>query len=269
MFSKPQYIALWVVVLLTLVILNLPSQTANRLKLAIGSLFVPLFGLTRSTQQTTQHAADSLVPRSELIRQNERLQRENEQLKLQLLQAQEAMRENARLRQELNWKSTTRWNVKLAKVVLREPSNWWRTVQIDLGSRDGMKLNFPVLSPDGSLIGRISNVSLTRSQVVLLGDPNCRVPAAVENDARDEGVLLNSSSSLDNSLVVLGYLPRGSNLKPGQNVFTSSKSKIFRQGIPIGKVVDSEPVNYGLQTEARVKLSANLSSLEEVWVLCE
>ncbi len=269
MFKKPQYIVLCVVVLLVLVILNLPGQTANRLKLAIGSLFVPLFGLSRSTQQTTERVADSLVPRSELIRQNEQLQRENQQLKLELTQTQEAMRENARLRKEVNWKSATKWNVKLAKVVLREPANWWRTVQIDLGSRDGMKMNFPVLSPDGSLVGRISNVSLTRSQVVLLGDPSCRVPAVVENDARNEGVLLNSSSSLDNSLVALGYLPPGSNLKPGQNVFTSSKSKIFRQGIPIGIIVDSEPVSYGLQTEARVKLSANLSSLEEVWVLCE
>src|SRR5262245_19061683 len=152
MFKKPQYIALWIVVLLTLVILNLPSGTANRLKLAIGSLFVPLFGLTRSAQQTAGHAADSLVPRSQLIAENERLRRENEQLKLQLSQVQEATRENARFRQLYNWQPQAAWKTKLAKVVLRDPANWWRTVWIDLGSRDGMKLNFPILSPEGFLV---------------------------------------------------------------------------------------------------------------------
>lgn len=269
MFRKPQYIALWVVVLLTLVILNLPSQTTNRLKLAIGSLFVPLFGLTRSTEQTARHAADTLVPRSELIRQNEQLQRKNQQLELELVQARAAMNENARLRQLYNWQPKAKWKPKLAHVVLREPSNWWRTVQIDLGSRDGMRLNFPVLSPEGFLVGRVSSVSLTRSQIVLIGDSNCRVSARVENEARDQGVLLNSSSSSDNSLVALGYLPRGSILKPNQNVVTSGNGGIFPPDVTIGKIVDFEPVGYGLQTEARVKLSANLGALEEVWVLSE
>lgn len=268
MFRKPQYIALWVVVLLTLVILNLPSQTANRLKLAIGSLFVPLFGLARTTQQAAGESADTLVPRRELIRQNAQIQRESESLRLELRQAQEATRENARLRDLYNWQKKTPWKLKLASVVLREPSNWWRTVQIDLGSRDGMRLNFPVLTPEG-LVGRISSVvSLTRSQVVLLGDPNCRVSALIENDSRDHGVLLNSSSSLDNALVVLGFLPRGSNLKPGQNVVTSGMGGIFPKGIPIGRIVDFQSVEYGLGSEARLKLTANLSALEEVWVIC-
>lgn len=269
MFKKPQYIALWVVVLLTLVFLNLPSQTASRLKLAIGSLFVPLFGLARSTEQTTGKAADTLVPRSELLRQNEQFRRENQELKLQLAQSQEAVRENARFRQLYNWQPRGAWKPKLANVVLREPANWWRTVQIDLGSRDGMKLNQPVLSPEGFLVGRISSVSLTRSQIVLVGDPNCRVSAVIENDARDQGVLLNSFSSSDKSLVTLGYLPRGSILKPGQNVVTSGNGGTFPKGISVGKVVDSESVGYGLQSEARVKLSANLSALEEVWVISE
>ena len=51
MLKRPHYIALGLVVLLTLVILNLPSQTTARLKLGIGSLFLPLFGLASSAQQ--------------------------------------------------------------------------------------------------------------------------------------------------------------------------------------------------------------------------
>ena len=53
MFSRPHYIDLGLVVVLTLVVLDLKQRTAGRLKLAIGGLFLPLFGLSSSSQQAT------------------------------------------------------------------------------------------------------------------------------------------------------------------------------------------------------------------------
>jgi rod shape-determining protein MreC len=265
MLKRPHYIALGLVVLLTLVILNLPSQTSARFKLGIGSLFLPLFGLAGSSQQLAGTMGDTVVSRRELLRLNDELRRENQQLRLQAMQAQETASENARLRQLVGWQRQTSWKLKLAKVVLREPANWWRTVQIDLGSRDGLRVNLPVLTTDG-LVGRISSVSLTRSQVVLLGDPNCKVSARVENEAHDTGVI-GASGPLDTEFVGLGYLSRNANLKPAQNVVTSGEGGIFPPGIPIGKVVDVQAVDFGLRTQARVRLAANLNALEEVWVM--
>ena len=265
MLKRPHYIALGLVVLLTLVLLNLPGRTTARFKLGIGSLFLPLFGLASSTQQLAGSSKDAVVTRGELLRLNDGLRRENQQLRLQALQAQETAAENARLRQLLGWQRQTNWRLKLAKVVLREPANWWRTVQIDLGSRDGLRVNLPVLTTDG-LVGRISSVSLTRSQVVLLGDPNCKVSARVVNDTRDTGVI-GPSGPLDTGFVELGYLSRNANLKPAQNVVTSGEGGIFPAGIVIGKIVDVQAADYGLRAQALVKLSANLNALEEVWVM--
>jgi rod shape-determining protein MreC len=265
MLRRPHYIALGLIVLLTLVILNLPGQTTARLKLGIGSLFLPLFGLTSSAQQLVGTAGDAVVPRGELLKLNEGLRRENQQMRLQAMQAEETARENARLRQLVGWQRQTPWKLKLARVVLREPANWWLTVQIDLGSRDGLRVNLPVLTADG-LVGRLSSVSLTRSQVTLLGDPNCKVSARVENETHDAGII-GASGPLETDLVALGYLSRNANLKPGQNVVTSGEGGIFPKGIPIGKVVDVQPVDYGSRAEARVKLAANLNALEEVWVM--
>jgi rod shape-determining protein MreC len=72
---------------------------------------------------------------------------------------------------------------------------------------------------------------------------------------------------LDSSLVNLGFLSRNAALAPGQKVVTSGLGGIFPAGIPIGTIVDFRSVEFGLYTEARVKLAANLSALEEVWVL--
>jgi rod shape-determining protein MreC len=267
MLRRPHYIALGLIVLLTLVTLNLPGHTTARLKLGIGSLFLPLFGLANSTQQAAGTAVSAIVPRGQALKLNEELRRENERLRLQAMQSEETARENARLRQLLRWQLQRSWKLKLARVVLRDPANWWRTVQIDLGSRDGLRVNFPVLTMDG-LVGRVSSVSLTRSQVTLLGDPNCKVSARVENETHDTGVI-GPSGPLETELVELGYLSRNAKLKPGQSVFTSGEGGIFPPGIPIGKVTDLQSVDYGSRAEARVKLAANLNALQEVWVMLQ
>jgi len=265
MLRRSHYIALGVVLGLTLLILNLPSRTAARIKLGIGSLFLPFFGLTNSAQRLAGKTADSALPRGELLRQNEALRIENQELRFRLMQSDKDGLENDRLRQLLGWQHQQPWKLKPGRVVLREPANWWRMVQIDLGSRDGVKTNLPVMTTDG-LVGRISSVGLTRSQVVLLGDPDCKVAARVLNPTRDTGVI-GPGDPLDREFVEMGYLSRSADLKSGQEVITSGLGGLFPANIVIGKVVDAHTVEYGLYTVARVKLAANLSALEEVWVL--
>jgi len=265
MFKQKNYLALGAVVLVALLILSLPPKATVRLKLAIGSLFLPLLGLASTAQQLPVAAADAVMSRRELLQLTETLRRENDQLKVMALQSAATARENDQLRAALERQRQLPWKLKFANVILRDPANWWRTIEIDLGSRDGLTNNLPVLTADG-LVGRISSVGLTRSQIVLLTDPNCKASALVENPAHDTGVI-SAGGPLDNSLVQLAYLSGGANLKPGQSVITSGLGGIFPKGIPIGQVVDSRPVEFGLYTEARVKLSANLGALEQVWVL--
>jgi len=265
MFKQKNYLALGAVVLVAIILLSLPSRATARLKLSVGSWFLPLFGLAGAAQQLPADLADSVLSRRELLHQVDILRRENQQLRSQAVQGVAIARENDQLRALFNWQRQSPWRLKLANVVMRDPANWWRTVQIDLGTRDGLRENLPVIT-DAGLVGRVSSVSLTRAQVILVGDPNCRVSALVENSARDMGVLL-AGGTLDTSLVELTYLASSANLKPGQSVITSGLGGIFPKGIPIGQVVDSRSVEYGLYTDARVKLNANLGSLEQVWVL--
>ena len=265
MFKQQNYLAIGAVVIVAMLLLSLPTRVTERLKLAVASWFLPLFGLASAGQQLPAELANSSLPRRELLHQIDNLTRENQQLRSQAIQSSAIARENDQLRALFNWQKQAPWKLKLANVVMRDPANWWRTAQINLGSRDGVTNDLPVLTSAG-LVGRVSSVSYTKSQIVLIGDPNCRVSAMVENAARDMGVIV-ASGPVDTSLVELTYMASSANLKPGQNVLTSGLGGVFPPGIPIGQIVDSRSVEYGLYTEARVKLSANLGSLEQVWVL--
>ena len=266
MLKRPHYIALAIVFLLVLILFKLPGTTAARLKLAFGSFFLPLFGLSVSTQQLADKAGTAVLPRSELERQNQDLRRQNDELKIREQQNEQIWRENERLREFVGWQRQSRWKFKPARVIGRDPANWWRTLQIDLGSRNDIQPNMPVLTRDG-LIGRIASVGGTRAQVLLLGDPNLRVAAVIKETGETGVILANASHPLENNMVDLGYLAGRSSIQAGQTVWTSGDGGIFPKGILIGNVVDWRSVESGLATEARVRLSAKMNSLEDVLVL--
>jgi rod shape-determining protein MreC len=253
------------VILLTLVLLRLPNQTASQVKLAISGLFLPLFGLAGSTHHMAEKSAQALVPRQKLVKRLDQALKENQELQIKAAQADELTRENARLRQHLGMPKQLPWKVVLAEVVARDPANWARSIRINAGLREGVATNSPVLTADG-LVGRVSEVGYTQAQVVLLGDPDCRVSVLIE-ETRDHGVISpTSSSALDNILVDLSYLSRNSLVTPGQRVVTSGLGGVFPKGILVGRIADSRSVGYGLYLEARVVVSAKLNALEEVWV---
>jgi rod shape-determining protein MreC len=249
-----------------LVLLNLPERTAVQTKISLGGLFIPLFGLAATGDTLARSATASLTPRSQLATELAVLRDENARLRLQSAQGSEALRENDRLRQLLGWQRQLPWKTRMARILARDPENWWRTAQIDLGVRDGIKTDLPVLGPEG-LVGRIGDVGLNSSQVIFVGDPKCRVSVVVRETGENGVISAAASSVLDHRLVDLTHLPRHSTLKPGQTVYTSGLGGIFPAGIPVGNVVDSRSVSYGLMTEARVKLAADSARLNEVAVL--
>jgi rod shape-determining protein MreC len=169
----------------------------------------------------------------------------------------------------LNLQQQLPWKVQYARVVLRDPANWWRTVQIDAGTRQGVSVNVPVLTLDGQLVGKVIEVGSGTARVALVGDENCGVSAVVEQGAaHDYGVISSGSGAvLDSSMVEMTYVNRPTASKPGQRVRTSGLGEVFPPGILIGQIVDTNSVGFGLYSEARVKLGANLDSLEDVWVL--
>src|SRR3954469_7669207 len=277
MLNKRYYIALGIVVVMTLFLLKLPQRAAHQVKRGVAGFFLPLFCLQASAAHFSDKAATAVTSKAELARQLEQAERQNQELRIQLSQADELTRENARLRQYFGFAKQLPWKTKVGRVIGRDPVNWWKTLRIDVGRRDGIVPNLAVVVPQNSntnqwpvicLVGRIGDVTDTQSQVVLLGNPDCRVSVFVEmNNLREAGVIAPASPvPVDSSIVELSFLSRNSKLSPGQRVVTSGEGGIFPKGIFVGQVVDWKTVGYGLYNEARVKIDVKPSSLEEVWV---
>jgi len=265
MSKRPYYVTCGAVLLIVLILFQLPERQGHGVKLVLGGLFLPLFGLAGSAEATAGRATEKLVSRGSLLQRVAQLQQENQQLRFQLNQLQEAWRENTRLKQALSWQPIMPWQLKPGRVIGQDPANWWRMIHIDLGSRDGVRPNQPVLTPEG-LVGKVAEVGHARSQVVLAGDPACRFSAQVQ-ETRDKGIVAPDESSFNPLLVNFTFVPTTAALKPGQLIVTSGDGGVFPKGIPVGQIVDVQTNLSGPYLEARVRLLANLNRLEEVWVM--
>ena len=267
-FYRSQQTAVGAVLLTVFLLMVMPDGVRARLKSAIGGLFLP----ANAVSTTGQVALESLgqlgvsdrdpFPANQALGAGpvssiEELQLENDRL----------AEENKILREAAKWGARIPWETRLARVVGRDPFNWWRRIKINQGGNKGVRLNQPVISIRGELVGRISEVGPLTSWVLLVGDPNCRFSALLKESRSQGGIVSPRQYSYDPRVVELTYLPNDAEVRPGQAVVTSGMGGAFPKEIPVGQVVDSWVSNDGLYTEARVKLYVNLNQLETIRVV--
>lgn len=174
--------------------------------------------------------------------------------------------ENVQLRHALDFKEATKFDVVAARVIRRNPTTWWRTVEIDAGSKRGIGTQLSVLSNEG-LVGMIDRIDDDRSSVLLLTDEKCQVAARVEGSP-EVGILSGQRGGFDGEpMLRLRYLSTRAAVRPGQKVFTTGRGGVFQANVLLGEI---ESVEIGaLDSEALVRPSVNFADLGAVFVVLE
>jgi rod shape-determining protein MreC len=174
--------------------------------------------------------------------------------------------ENVQLRHALDFKKATHFDVVAARVIRRNPTTWWQTVEIDAGSKRGIGTQLAVLSNEG-LVGKIDRVDNggERSSVLLLTDEKCQVAARVEGSP-EVGILSGQRGGFDGDpMLRLRFLSANAAVRPGQRVFTTGRGGIFQPNVLLGTI---ESVEKGaLDSEALVRPSVNFADLGAVFVV--
>jgi rod shape-determining protein MreC len=134
-------------------------------------------------------------------------------------------------------------------------------VNIDRGSRDGIRRDMGVITPDG-VVGKIVAVYPDISQVLLLADKESGVGALL-TDTRTQGPVKGTGEPL----LSLTYITNDEKVTVGETVLTSGQDRIFPKDLPVGTVVDFAADPKTPFMKIRVKPAAHLDRLEEVLVL--
>jgi rod shape-determining protein MreC len=193
-------------------------------------------------------------------RENEQLRRENDELKMQVNQLQSKAIEADRLALLLNFhKSHESVPMLGARVIATSAGTASATIMLDRGSKDHIKKNMGVITPEG-VVGKVVEVYDNTSEVLLLTDKDSGVGAMLGNSRVQSPV-----GGAGEPLLVMKYVANDDTVNVGERVVTSGMDKIFPRDLPIGTITEIKPGNPF--KSIRIRPSANLERLEEVIVL--
>lgn len=195
-------------------------------------------------------------------RLRERVRALETELQLRAYRAQEAVR----LRELLELQQAVPLDTLAAQVVGRDGVPWFRTLTLDKGEREGVRLGAAVISATG-VVGRVFAVGPHAARVQLLLDRDSGAAAIVER-SRVSGVVSGNVAGPDagSEDLALKYVPERADVAPGDVVVTSGLDRIYPKGLVIGRVRVVGDVT-GLFRDIRVEPSARFERLEEVLVL--
>jgi rod shape-determining protein MreC len=198
---------------------------------------------------------------------------ENQGLKAQLAQLEQAVtemealrKENERLKALLDFtEATPELSYVTATIIARNSTVWYDTFTLNVGRAQGVKRNMAVVSGKG-LVGRVSQIGATYCKVIAIIDKSMSVSVMVDR-TRDGGMargLLEIGNDVDT--MELYYLPSDSDLVPGDKIVTSGVGGIYPKGISVGEVREVSR-DGATERNATITPTVDFRRLEEVMVI--
>jgi rod shape-determining protein MreC len=254
--------------LLLVLLLVMAQVTAQRqgvtvVEEAFLTVMAPVQGVFQRLTRSVESVQATVANYQLLLQENQRLHDQLAEVSTMEARMAELRRENDRLRRMLAFETRSEYDLIPAKVIARDPSNWFHTITINRGSRHGVGQNMAVVTSEG-LVGSILSVSPLSSQVLLLTDARRAVSAFVQR-SREPGLVEVDTGRPD--YLRMYNLPREANIQPGDTIISSGMGGIYPKGLVIGYVVETADEEYGYQKFARLQPAANFNRLEEVFVV--
>lgn len=193
-----------------------------------------------------------------------KLEERNAKLEEELSRFKVATRELEQLKDVLDLAAAGRYKSVPARVIAAgSAAGFSRTIELDVGARDGVATDMTVISGAG-LVGRVISASESTSIALLLDDETFKAGIRMEASG-----ILGVISGTGNSQLSLTLFDSSSELNAGDRMVArgSSNSRPFVPGVPVGTITSVDQNSGTLTKTALVKPFVNLNSLEVVAVV--
>lgn len=264
---------IFILSIITVLILTLIIITSNHSSKAnwVGNvLSVPL----SPVQSLLATAGQKIDEGLSFFKDMEAIKKENEELKLKVDSLEkenrelESYREKIKeLREALNLKDIfDDYDIIGGNVISKDAGNWFNIFKIDVGSKDGIATDFPVITGNKGLVGRVMVSDITSSKVISIIDKDSSVAGWITRTG-GHVVVKGDFTLKEKGLCRMDYIPMDIEVEVGDVVETSGLGGIYPKGIVIGKIIEVRKTNSELNRYAIIEPAADFKRLEEVFVL--
>jgi rod shape-determining protein MreC len=152
-----------------------------------------------------------------------------------------------------------------ARVVSAPVSNFEQTIELDRGTRDGIRRDMPVVTGAG-LVGRVVDVSSSRAMVRLITDPGSSVGIRIVRS----GETAIAQGEGPGRTMSVGFVEVASDVKRRDLAVTSGLeggSDLYPASIPVGRVTKARKVSGELEQHVEIRPLADVAHLRFVKIL--
>ena len=196
--------------------------------------------------------------------QNQQLQSELNRIRMEQSSLAVDAREGLRLQKLFGFQQQYIAKTVAAHIIGTSGTDLSRVLVIDKGSRDGLKTDMPVITPDG-VVGKVRDVFPHTAQVLEINDQTSGL-GIVLTQTRLRGILRGNAAG---QTEIIDILP-DERIQPGEAVVTSGGDSVYPSGLPVGTVerVVNDP-EHNPYVAVLVHPAVNLSRLDDVLVITQ
>jgi rod shape-determining protein MreC len=196
--------------------------------------------------------------------ENEDLVLRVRELEQELGRVSEKAKSVDRLNALLRFSPEPPWEMRGGRVIGQKlgPNAILETLLIDVGSRHGVRVNDPVISPRG-VVGRIAKPGIHFSSVVLLSDLSSRIPV-ITSEGRVPAIVQGQGPG---AFLEVKFIPRNDPVSPGEILLSSGLGGVYPKGLPVARVVEVTPADASLFQRVYAEPLLALRYYEELLVL--
>lgn len=235
--------------------------SANPLKNISINLWLPIQKSVTWLITFPENTLNAVRELRNLRQEVDRLQLENQSLRLELSNHKSVESELGRLKDVLQIKSKLPRQAKIARIIAHDPSTWNSSFIVDAGSEDGILADSPVISEQG-IVGRVLEVTAHNSRVLILSDSESSI-AGIDDRSRVTGIVMGTGRSQ----LRYGYVSTGEDVQKDDLIVSSGMGGVFPKGYSIGTVVKKTDSENSLNAEIEVQPAVDVAALDYVFIL--
>ena len=200
--------------------------------------------------------------------QNEVLEQRIAEMQDVARQAATVSRENERLRQALGLKQIHEdYKLVDAYIIGWSSTDWENKFTINRGTNTGIHENMCAVTANGEVVGLVTEAGVNYAIVTTVLDSTLEISGTIATSGYN-GMVTGGYSKDNETLLQMNYLPSSSVIRNQDQVVTSG-STVYPRGLIMGYVVDAGFEETGVAKFALLDPAAEISSLEQVFIITE
>lgn len=222
---------IWLLVGLAMVALDSRYHALEGVRASLALVTQPLRHAARAPFEMADEIAGFLTRHRALQRERDALLQERAELRAEINATRDLVREYSELRQLAALDSRPDLRGVTASVLYQGQDWFAQRLTLDRGGRSGLRAGLPVVGADG-LIGQISRVYVTSSEVTLVTNRDLLTPVFIERTGQ-RGLVAGAGRS---GLLELRHMTVRTDVREGDILLTSGIDRVYPAGIPVARV---------------------------------